>query len=167
MNKASLTLLQKSLVEIGFQCEGFNEDTFSPKVIIEKDSQGRLWEASLTTYQTPLSANDKTGYFLQVYLPFPYTCVEAATSNTARLLLLLNKGLTFPAFGFSEVDGVIYYLNTTYCENGIIPNTFLVTLISTLALYIDSLSPMIELVSSNQKSMEEVLEMTLKTEKAA
>ncbi len=159
MNKKNLLSIKNGLKSKGYHCKGFNKDDSNLEVIIEVDAQHRSWTGILVPSSKRITIGKEEASFLEVYLQFPYGCKITAIPNLCRLLLLLNKGLLFPSFGFSEIEGVIYYRYTIYCAKDAVPLDFTLALIDMLLLYIDSLSPMIEAVANGEKEVHEVLKM--------
>jgi hypothetical protein len=162
MNLASIKHLKKSLQTFGYHCEGGEEANHDLEVVLGKEDEG-VWQLLLTFSVLPLEVKEhgKHAQFLQMFLSFPFKCEKTCTADVARLLLMLNKSLPFPAFGLSEVEGVIYYRNSLYCEKGVVPVALVCSLIGVLALYVDSLSPMIKGVATGQRQLHEVLKDVL------
>ncbi|MBS0655639.1 MAG: YbjN domain-containing protein [Verrucomicrobia bacterium] len=165
-HKAHLESLKEALQQKGYQCEMVDKAHPKLEVTLKGGGDTRIWKALLspTSQKLGLRKESEKAHFLQLFLPFPYGCEAENVQNTARLLLLINKSLPFPAFGLSEVEGVIYYRHVLYCHHNTIPTMLVCTLLGALLLYVDSLSPMIELVSSGQKGLHEVLEEVLKSD---
>lgn len=163
MNLTSIKNLKKSLQSFGYHCEGGEEGNPNLEVILSKDEHGGTWQLSVSSSTLPLEPQEhaKLAHFLHLYLIFPFKCEPASSADLARLLLMLNKSLPFPAFGLSEIDGLIYYKNSLYCEKGAVPVALTCSLIGNLALYVDSLSPMVQAVASGQRKLHEVLKDSL------
>lgn len=162
-HKTHLQALKELLEQKGYQCTGVDKTTPNLEVLLKVDDQKRSWKALLcpTSHKLAYGADKENAHFLQLFLQFPYSCQAKQVQSVARLLLLINKSLPFPAFGLSEVEGTIYYRHVLYCKNRAIPTTLVCSLLGMLLLYIDSLSPMIELVASDKKSLHDVLEDAL------
>lgn len=159
-----LQALKETLQQRGYECIG----TDTLEVILKKEASGRVWKALLhpTSQKLVYGTEQENAHFLQIFLSFPYECTAEHIHSVARLLLLLNKGLPFPAFGLSEVEGTIYYRHVLYCKNKALPTTLISSLLGMLLLYIDSLSPMIEQVASGKKGLQEVLKEVLTTDES-
>lgn len=163
-DQQQFNLVKEELQKKGFQCIGPDETTPHLEVILRTDAAQRLWKVFLYATSQKLSYGEKEGKeaFLQLFLPFPFVSAPENVQSLARLLLLINKSFPFPAFGLSETDGVIYYRHLLYCKNKTIPEKLVCSIIETLLLYVDSLSPMIEMISSGEKQLYEALEEALK-----
>lgn len=160
INIKSLKLLKDALQKQGFECKEINEKDRNLKVLLENDSQNREWILALYPKSMDLLPNQDAHQveFLQLLLSFPYKCEPDNSASVARLILLLNKGLPLPGFGFSETENLVYFSHFIYCQNGLIPRKLIVSMIGYLLLYVDSLNPMIEAIASGEKELHEIFD---------
>lgn len=163
INTTSKAMVKQALQDKRYRCTGFDEQNPNLEIDLGDDAAHRPWKLLLSPSAQELVEDDKTSKsgFINIFMEFPFLCKKEAAADVSRLLLLLNKGLPFPAFGFSEVEHIIYYRHMLYCNNGMIPIPIVTALVGLVALYVDSLAPSIELVASGTKSFVEVLEEML------
>lgn len=163
INIKSLQLLKEFLQKQGFECKGLDDQDRNLRVLLENDSKNREWILSLHPKTLDLLPNHDAhqAEFLQLLLTFPYKSESNCNASVARLLLLLNKGLPLPGFGFSENENLVYFSHTIYCQNAFAPRKLITSIIGYILLYVDSLNPMIEAVATGDKELYEIFDAPL------
>jgi hypothetical protein len=167
IKSTSTNALKEALKAGGYQFSGFDSSNPNLEIDFGTDAQDRTWKLIVSPSEQKINATEgaPTAAFVNLFVEFPYSAELNSIPDLARLLLLLNKGLPFPAFGFSEIDGIIYFRHTLYCDKDEIPVPVATALIGFISLYIDSLSPMIESVASGKKRLHEALQDMIQSEK--
>lgn len=163
-----LNYIQTSLSNYGFACKLIEADDQVPfhrlNVSLGRDSLGRERILVLRVDELPIPQDLKENIgtmgkqsFIRLFVALPFTYKDEATGELARLLLYFNKPLEIPGFGLDEINKTVYYSYSLISgdEVAIQPRT-LVSIVGTVMLLVDSLTPQIEAVAQGL-SMKEAL----------
>lgn len=157
--KGRLNFIEKALTEYGFKCElaepGGQIPYYCLNVSLGPDDVGRERTLVIRLDELPVPEDLKSNIgkmdkqpFIRLFVAFPFTYKDEATGELARLLLYFNKPLEIPGFGLDEINKMIYY---SYCliagDEEKIESRTLVSIVSTIMLLVDSLTPQIEAVA--------------------
>jgi hypothetical protein len=88
----------------------------------------------------------------------PFQTVENCFAETARFIMLLNKGMELPGFELSEVDRLIFYRHAFVIPEDGLDERILFSLVGMVELLLDSFSESLESVATGKQSLREILE---------
>jgi hypothetical protein len=157
--KGRLNFIENALKEYGYVCELVEPDDQIPfhrlSVSFGADDRGRQRVLMIRFDELPVPQDLKSNIdkmdkqlFIRLIVAFPFSYKDEATGELARLLLYFNKPLEIPGFGLDEINKTIYYSYSLISgDEQKIESRTLVSIVSTIMLLVDSLTPQIEAVA--------------------
>ena len=95
---------------------------------------------------------------LQLVVNLPFFALETQIPDTARLILLLNKGMEISGFELSEVDKMIFYRHAFVVAEDQLDERIIVSLVGMIEMLLETFSEILEIVASGTQSLQDVVE---------
>ncbi len=170
LNSVEIALSDYGLpVHRGVHSEGASFEYLS--VILPPDLQGRPRQLIIRFSEVHIPAAKGEGaepavnqLLIHLSLTFPLSLPEESLLELGRLLHFYNKTLDLPGFGLDEIQRLLFFRYTLTSDPATINKRFLISIIGTIVLLSDSLSPQIEQVIKGA-SLVDVLKATVDASK--
>ncbi|MBA2367439.1 MAG: hypothetical protein H0V82_00260 [Candidatus Protochlamydia sp.] len=88
----------------------------------------------------------------------PFQIGESYIADTARFILLLNKGMELPGFELSEVDRLIFFRHAFVVPENDLDERILFSLVGMVQVLLEAFSESLEAVAIGKQSLRETLD---------
>lgn len=95
-------------------------------------------------------------YVIHVFMALPFMVKDQFVGDISRLILLLNKTMRLPGFGFSEVDRMIFFSNKLMITEEL-DELMLMSLVGNVITYVDAFEEPLEVVADGRMSFSDII----------
>lgn len=172
MLNANLNDIKSLLEKTDFTCEILPA---SDKIPINQlvaglgpDTENRVRFLIIRTAEQDLSSHDallgitapiRRYQEIQLLSVLPFQVNAENIPDTARLILLLNKGMELPGFELSEVDGIVLFRHAFVVPEDALDERILLSLVGMIQMLLDAFTELLEDVATGAQSLQEALEI--------
>ncbi len=158
MIEISLNSLKTFYESVGMSCVLQSQDSLNwLEIRMGVDEAKRPKTLVLLVIEKDSSSEQNFGYFIQFRYLFPFTVQKETIPEMARFILLLNKVIEFPGFGFSESDGKVYFRHDLHSCIKRINEDLLKGVLGYILFMIDSYGPVMESLAEKKKTLNQIL----------
>lgn len=167
---ATLHDIKKFLEVRNYTCTILNKSELIPmdQLVVElsPDSQERTRLLLIRAIRQNLSASDgllgiksqlRIYEELQLIVTLPFQVLDECIPDTARLVLLLNKGMELPGFELSEVDRILFFRHSFVVPEDDLDERILLALVGMIELILDAFADTLEKVATGTQSLSDVV----------
>lgn len=171
MLNANLNDIRALLEKTNFKCEILPASDQIPidqlVVGLGPDEQDRVRYLVIRTAEQDLSSQDtllgitssaRRYCEIQFHVVLPFRVNIENIPDTARLILLLNKGMELPGFELSEVDQIVLYRHAFVVPEDDLDERIVLSLVGMVQVLLQAFTQPLEIVATGQQSLQAVLE---------